>query len=140
MPLKNRGERGQAVRGRPFGEVDRQAGAVAVQHRDEDQRRRGRDQGGDQPLFEMIERPIEQHAFPASQTDTAGSAIAPGRFRLAGAAPSSVHLDVEFFGEQIEHLLPDAALRPLVGRLHRLLPRLALIVGQIVQRGLAGSS
>src|SRR5260370_13745662 len=49
----------------------------------------------------------------------------------------SVHLDVEFLGDQVEHLLPDAALGPCIGRLHRLLPGLALIIGQIVQRYLA---
>ena len=34
----------------------------------------------------------------------------------------SVHLDVEFLGHEIEHLLPDAALGPCIGRTHRVLP------------------
>src|ERR1700737_3130940 len=45
----------------------------------------------------------------------------------------SVHLDVKFFGDQVEHLLPDTALGPIIGRRHRRLPGLALIVRQIVQ-------
>src|SRR5215470_3972949 len=53
------------------------------------------------------------------------------------ASRSSVGLDVELLVEEIEHLLADAALGPLVGRLHRLLPGGALLVGQVVQGGLA---
>src|ERR1700690_2886956 len=59
-------------------------------------------------------------------------------FIILGAADwPSVHLDIELFGQQIEHLLPDATRGPLVGRRHRGLPGFFLIGGQIVQRGLA---
>src|SRR6476646_5108659 len=53
------------------------------------------------------------------------------------SSPRSVHLDVEFPANQIQHLLPDPALGPGIGRAHGILPGLALIVGQIMQRGLA---
>ena len=84
-------------------------------------------------------RPLSTRT-PQSQPKRPRSAITPGRFLLivGAASRSSVHLDVEFFGDQIEHLLPDATFRPLVGRRHRRLPRFALSVGQGVQRGLAG--
>src|ERR1700687_1663703 len=75
---------------------------------------------------------------PPSQTETAGSAITPDRFVVVLKGRPSVHLDVKFFGDQVEHFLPDTALGPIIGRRHRRLPGLALIVGQIVQRGFAG--
>src|SRR5664280_351403 len=60
-------------------------------------------------------------------------------FIILGAAGwPSVHLDIEFFGQQIEHLLPDATRGPLVGRRHRLLPGQLLLGREIMQRGLAG--
>src|ERR1035437_7249303 len=57
---------------------------------------------------------------------------------VGAAGRASVHLDVELLGDKVEHLLPDAALGPCIGRTHCRLPGLDLIVGQIVQRGLAG--
>src|SRR6185437_14329244 len=49
----------------------------------------------------------------------------------------SVHFDVEFLGNQVEDLLPNASLGPCVGWTHCRLPSLALIVGQVMQCGLA---
>ena len=71
---------GDTVRVRPFRQIDRDAGAVAMQHSDENQQRRRRNQRGDEPLFQMVERPIEplEHAqFPQSGTNAAGSPEPP---------------------------------------------------------------
>src|SRR5947209_20473109 len=60
----------------------------------------------------------------------------PTVFGVVSPERASVHLDVEFLGEKVEHLLPDPALGPFVSRLHRFLPRRAIGVSQIMQRGL----
>src|SRR3954447_10478043 len=67
-----------------------------------------------------------------------GARSLPTVLLLFRQRPASVHLDVEFLCQQIEHLLPDAALGPCVCRTHGDLPGLALIVCQIMQCGLAG--
>ena len=69
---QQRRQQRQAVRGRPFRQVDRSAGAVAVQHSEENQDRRRRDQRRDQPLLEMIECAQNQARDPPSR-DAAGS-------------------------------------------------------------------
>src|SRR5262249_51410071 len=61
----------------------------------------------------------------------------PAVLLVVVASRSSVGLDVELLVEEIEHLLTDAALGPLVGRRHRLLPGGALLGGKRVQRRLA---
>ncbi len=55
-----------AVRSSPFGEINRNAGAVAVQHRDENQRGCGRDERSDEPFLKMIER-SQKHLIPLSR-------------------------------------------------------------------------
>src|SRR3954465_15612962 len=74
---------------------------------------------------------------PLSQTETAGSAT-PDRLILLRDPIVSVHFDVEFLGKEVQHLLPDAALGPGIGWTHRVLPGLFLVVGQVMQGGLAG--
>ena len=84
--LEDRRQHGYAARGQPFRQIDRDAGAIAVQHREENQRGRRRDQRGDHPFFQMVERPIEhlKHAYsPRPRAKTAGSAITPDRFLAA---------------------------------------------------------
>src|SRR6266700_8207350 len=76
--------------------------------------------------------------IPPSKSETIGSAITPDRFSSSSAeSQPSVHLDVEFLGDEVEHLLPNPPLGPGVGRTHGVLPGLLLIVGQVMQRGLA---
>src|SRR5258708_27888578 len=76
--------------------------------------------------------------IPPSQTETAGNAIHSRPFSCRSAKGQlSVHLDIELFGKQVEHLLADTALGPGITPRHRGLPRLPLLLGQIVQRGLA---
>ena len=78
-PVEDRRDEGQAVRRGPFRDVNRKAGAVAVDDRGENQQRRARDQGRNQPLFEMIERAMI--CFNTrSPPETAGSAFTPGQF------------------------------------------------------------
>src|SRR3569833_156575 len=87
----------------------------------------------------MVERSIEpfKHACPPSQTETVGSAITPDRFYYCYRG-TSVHLNVEFLSQQVEYLLANAPLGPCISRTHGDFPRIALIVCQIMQRGLAG--
>ena len=72
-----------AMRGRPFRQIDRQTGAVAMHHRDEDQAGRGGDQDRDQPLLEVIER-AQHHVLPG-QHNGPGAVRLPVRCGRAGA-------------------------------------------------------
>src|SRR3954452_1701156 len=74
---------------------------------------------------------------PSFKSETAGSPITPPTVRVIISVRPAVHLDVEFLGEEIEHVLSHPALRPFIRGLHRFLPRLAIGIGKIMQRSLA---
>ena len=77
---QDRREQRQAVRGCPFRQIDRGAGAVAMDHRDENQKRRGRDQRRDQPLFQDGRARVKTHANPPGAKSSGRKRVAPGRF------------------------------------------------------------
>ena len=94
----------------PLGEIDGEAGAVAVQHGEEDQRRsRPRSAWRSATLPDDRAR-ADLARNPPSLTKSAGSVTLPAAFLIMQRRRPSVHLDVEFLGEQIEHFLPT---RPL---------------------------
>src|SRR5262249_20181235 len=64
--VKNRGDPAEIVRRRPLGDVNRQAGAVAMCNREEYDQGCGSNECSDQPLFKVIERTSDHVKSPGT--------------------------------------------------------------------------
>src|SRR6185437_10565309 len=68
------------------------------------------------------ETALSPQDVPPTRTLRPGVSYTPGpNDATAAKRRASLHLNVQFLGEQVKHFLTDTALGPLVGRLHRLL-------------------